>query len=612
VVRKIGASRTNQVLVFCGERRSGKTSILFQILGGRLGERFLPVLVDMQILAGIRNDGQFWQAILKTAADTLRLPGLGAEELGPARSQGRLEEQFEDFLAEVQRRFPQRTLLFLLDEYELIEEKIRDGSLSESTIHYLAGALESPHRISFIFTGSTNLENRKVSFWKGLLAKSIYRKISYLSHDDTARLVREPLAGTVSWPEAVVERIYRLTGGQPFYTQVICQNLVDRLLEEDRVEPTAEDLEAVVAGIVDNPLPQMIYSWNSLADASKVLLAALGGALAQGEAWAGPVELARFLRSSRLRLASGREQLLIWLEEAYHRELLEKQEGERYRFRMDLLRLWVRREHSIWKVAKETGAAAPRSGAPRWLWPSAAALAALGLAAAAWRLLPPLLRPPGWTAAGPVEAEPAGGPALEAQEAGTIPGSAAGERTAAGGPAAEAPVAAPPAPTPARAQPAAGASAPSPQTPMAAVPVQSGALFLSSRPVAAGILLDGEDTGQKTPSLFEKLPAGPHLVSLRLEGHREVELELEVPAGDTLKWEAALEPTFGEILFDVRPTARILLDGAPLVETPYAKAVRVPSGRHRLTILNESLGVRRERDIELAEGQQLKIVEVLP
>jgi len=42
--------------VFCGERRSGKTSILFQILNGCLGERFLPVLVDMQILAVIRDD----------------------------------------------------------------------------------------------------------------------------------------------------------------------------------------------------------------------------------------------------------------------------------------------------------------------------------------------------------------------------------------------------------------------------------------------------------------------------------------------------------------------------------------------------------------------------
>jgi hypothetical protein len=88
-----------------------------------------------------------------------------------------------------------------------------------------------------------------VSFWKGLLAKSIYRKISYLSRDDTARLVCEPLAGSLSYPPEVVERIYRL-------------------LEED--------LDSIVTGIVDNPLPQMICSWNSLPDSSKVLLAALG------------------------------------------------------------------------------------------------------------------------------------------------------------------------------------------------------------------------------------------------------------------------------------------------------------------------------------------------
>ena len=130
--------------------------------------------------------------------------------------------------------------------------------------------------------------------------------------------------------------------------------------------------------------------------------------------------------------------------------------------------------------------------------------------------------------------------------------------------------------------------------------------------VSGSILLDGEDTGLKTPNLFDKLPAGPHRLELALEGHRQVSVELEIPAGDTLKWEAALQPTYGEILFDVRPTARILLDGALLLETPYAKPVRVSSGRHALTILNESLGVRREREIVVVEGQTLTIAEVLP
>ena len=40
-----------QLLVFCGERRSGKTSILYQIAQGRLGSEYLPVLIDMQSMA---------------------------------------------------------------------------------------------------------------------------------------------------------------------------------------------------------------------------------------------------------------------------------------------------------------------------------------------------------------------------------------------------------------------------------------------------------------------------------------------------------------------------------------------------------------------------------
>jgi hypothetical protein len=61
VSRKIGEGRSNQIVVFCGERRSGKTSILFQILGGKLGPGFLPILVDMQMLAGIKGDLAFFQ-----------------------------------------------------------------------------------------------------------------------------------------------------------------------------------------------------------------------------------------------------------------------------------------------------------------------------------------------------------------------------------------------------------------------------------------------------------------------------------------------------------------------------------------------------------------------
>src|SRR5262245_9744494 len=51
VRKRFHDSEKGMLLVFCGERRSGKTSILFQILDRRLGPEYIPVLIDMQSMA---------------------------------------------------------------------------------------------------------------------------------------------------------------------------------------------------------------------------------------------------------------------------------------------------------------------------------------------------------------------------------------------------------------------------------------------------------------------------------------------------------------------------------------------------------------------------------
>ncbi len=666
VVRKIGAAGANQVLVFCGERRSGKTSILFQILGGRLGERFLPVLVDMQILAGIKEDGHFWRTILKIACDSLGYPGLTPEKLEGGGTQ-RVEELFESFLHEVERQAPGRILLFLFDEYELIEAKIQDGSLSESTVLYLAGALESPHRVSFIFTGSTNLENRRVSFWKSLLGKSVYRKISYLSAADTARLITEPLKEHLHYPPQVVEAIYRLTGGQPFYTQVICQNLIDHLLEEEREDPREEDLEAIVRGIVDNPLPQMIYSWNSLSDGCKLILSCLGGALEEGSAWAGAAQMLQYARQNRLILPCNRAEMLVLLEEAYHDELLEKREEGVYRFRMDLLRRWVRREHSIWQVAKEVGVRLRGRIPPLLAAVAAALLAAAGLAVWLLVLQPRLAGQAGAAPQAGVEQpgeQPADSGAREIRdvlllanarpfrvvidgslnltsegladegriEVPSLPAGphrfsfhnpSTGEEVAVVSDIApdnrrvEAAFTQTPEAADRSARAPAAATAPSKGTEAprqdraAAEALAAGSLLLSSSPPDARVYLDGQEIGERTPYLFQSLSAGEHRISLRLEGFEEATLTVPIAGGETLKREVVLVESFGEVLFDVRPTAKILLDGAALIETPYVQPVKVRTGRHLVTMVNEALGVKKEREIVVVKGQTVRVVEVL-
>ena len=58
------------VIVFCGERRAGKSSILYQLLNGRLGERFIPVFVDLQEMV-IATDSEFFARISRLIAEAV-------------------------------------------------------------------------------------------------------------------------------------------------------------------------------------------------------------------------------------------------------------------------------------------------------------------------------------------------------------------------------------------------------------------------------------------------------------------------------------------------------------------------------------------------------------
>jgi hypothetical protein len=638
VIRKIGSGIANQILVFCGDRRSGKTSILFQILNGRLGKNFLPVLIDMQILAGVKSDLEFFRTILEVACSTLKLPNLSMEKVAKKAGNYSVEHYFEAFLFYVKKEFPEKIVLFLLDEYELIEAKIRDRSLSESVIHYLAGVLESNYRISFIFTGSTNLENRKEEFWKILLGKSIYRKISYLSRNDTYRLIADPLHEYIEYPEEILSTIYRLTGGQPFYTQVICQNLVDILIEEERNDPVVDDLKRVIKDIVANPLPQMIYSWNNLSDWTRLILSALGGLIKKPDDWIDHQQVYQFLLQSKVRLPFKRERINILLEEAYQQEFLEKNEEEKYRFKIDLFRRWIKKEHSIWKTVKEVKLELKKPINAVLAW----AAVPVALALIGFLLLVAL---PNWFGVYPFgdllrigysqvkdirikanlapfhvtidESQILTSEGLEDKYVITIPTLAVGEHVFKfthpdTGIVFEKKIDITQETTYipvffSEEQSTAGSDASKSEVIEAG---EVGSLFISSVPQGATILIDGV-VNSVTPQLVRDVPIGIHSIGVVMEGYKPEYIDVKISKNEITEKNVVLTASFGTLVLDVRPTARIYLDGKYLIDTPYAKPLSIATGKHVITIENESLKVKKDISIQVNEGETISIKEDL-
>lgn len=340
------------VIVFCGERRSGKTSILYQVKSGELGEEFLPIFVDLQAFAASRSEDEFYEALLFEIVDAVR-NAEGVGEVTWDRGEGLGAPAFRSFMQGLVREVAPRRIVILFDEYETFDTLIGNGYLSAQTVPFLASFTETDPPVSFIFSGSGSLEEDGAEHWSALFAKSHAIPIGFLQRDDALRLIQEPVAGLVDFDVGVTSGIVRLTGGQPYYTQAICQNLVDHLNRVRQNSCEARDLTAVVDEVVSNPPPQMIYFWRQLNRAEKLTLSLLADLLDKPTAVATPGEVVE----QRGQYPEGEQisPLVVQriLDHFVGEEFLERLDGSGYRFRMDLFRLRIRRFHSVWRVLRE-------------------------------------------------------------------------------------------------------------------------------------------------------------------------------------------------------------------------------------------------------------------
>ncbi|NIO02250.1 MAG: PEGA domain-containing protein [Candidatus Latescibacteria bacterium] len=351
--KKVTGGEKGGLLVLCGARRSGKTSILFQIQNGRLGEDFVPVLIDMQSMT-IQSDRDFLGKLAQEIVSAIEKPEISFERDYEAEAGENPYTAFEKLVRKISSIMQGKKIILMFDEYEIIESLIEKQLISLDVLNLLANWMEHKEGVFMVFTGSDKLESRSSRYWGHFLGKALHRRISFLSNTDTLRLIHEPVSGLVQYEENVPGMIYGLTAGQPFYAQVLCQSLVDHLNESQKHDVGVEDVQQVVDEIIENPLPQMIFAWTSLTGLEKLSLSIIAE-LNKREVRPVPTrEIIAFASDEDIGYRIDANKLNETAEKLFHHDLLNKDsEGERYSFKMDLWRQWAMRMHSIWQVIDE-------------------------------------------------------------------------------------------------------------------------------------------------------------------------------------------------------------------------------------------------------------------
>ncbi|MFH1679709.1 MAG: PEGA domain-containing protein [Candidatus Eisenbacteria bacterium] len=592
--KKVTGGEKGGMIVLCGSRRSGKTSILFQIRGGRLGEGFLPVLVDMQSMT-VQSDAEFLEKLLREIGASLGRAGIPVEMDPEVGSRGNPLFAFQEQAIRVSDALDGRKLILLFDEYELFESYVEKERFSVDVLNVLANWMEYKEGVFIVFTGSDKLEERDPRYWDHFLGKAVHRRISFLSRSDALRLVHEPVRDLVSYEEGVPEEIYHLTAGQPFYTQVLCQNLVDHLNESGKNRATLEDVQEVVAQIIDNPLPQMIFAWSSLSDLEKLSLSIIAERSKEAEGPVHPDEVHEYAAREKIGFRFDPGKLRETAERLFYQDLLDKEaEGEGFIFKMDLWRRWVVRMHSIWQVIDEIrseerepeeGIFPVRSRLRRALVFAAPAAAAV-LLIAVYALFIQEKTAPARMAAAPVdstsisvETEPAGARVfLDNLLVGTSPVRAT---------------------VPAKRSHLMVAHAgyrdfndtldlvkDEPAERRISLEEIVGDLRITSEPAGAAIAMDGEATGLATPAVIAALSSNtPHKVRLTLSGFNDASYQGVEVFGDSM---ALLHHDFARITHPLTvlsepPGADAYLDGRHLGETPQSLTA-VDEGPHELEL----------------------------
>jgi hypothetical protein len=331
-------------VVLFGHRRMGKSSIL-QNLGDRFGAGTIIVNFNMENYGWAQNNGELLFNLALQLYDSWR--DSGHNDLAEPEEAQFLNHNpymvFNRFLTNLNRVVKGERFIITVDEFEIIEEGINEGRFDSYLLRYWRGTFQNYPWFIMAFAGLHNLEEMRRDYWNPFYGSVKSIPVSFLSPNAARRLITQPDPNfAIDYESEAVEKIIKLTNGQPYLVQLICHTLVthfNRQTFEEGIERerwfTVEDVEAVINA------PEFYRDGNAY----------FNGVWVQAETSepTGQVDILKALSHTSLSLSAianktglSLEQAQAVLETLKRHDVIE-QRDEHYVYTVELMRRWVER-----------------------------------------------------------------------------------------------------------------------------------------------------------------------------------------------------------------------------------------------------------------------------
>lgn len=359
IAENVGHINRRNVLILVGQRRTGKTSALLQ-LEHHLPRHLLPVYIDCQSLGVTPGLPALLYDLAWHIADVLSSRGLAIDVADPVEWQDDAAGYFQrHFLAQVRTLLgPEQTVVLVFDEFEAFENLVHDGILPATFFTYMRHLMQHSDGLSFIFVGTSRLEEMSADYWSVLFNIALYQKIGYLSDSAATRLICEPVAPNLVYDDLALDKILRVTSGHPYFLQLVCYTLVKQANAQRTGYVTISDVNAALDEMLRLGEVHFAYLWQRSSHTERALLTAVAHLMDRDTPFH-PEDLIEYLEPYDIHLDPA--EVTAALNRLVEREIMREVTEEAttlYELKIGLVGLWAAQNKSLSKLYASNGEAA--------------------------------------------------------------------------------------------------------------------------------------------------------------------------------------------------------------------------------------------------------------
>jgi hypothetical protein len=366
IAGNVGRITGRNVLILVGQRRTGKTSALLR-LAQHLPEQILPVYIDCQSLGVLPGMAALLHDIAWLIADALLARGSDVTVPPPSAWRDDPAGLFQrQFVPSALAALPAgTTLLLVFDEFEVFEKLVADGILPPTFFTFMRHLMQHSDGLGFVFVGTRRLEEMSSDYWSVLFNIALYKQIGFLSQEAALRLICEPVAPHIVYDDLALDKIWRVTAGQPYFIQLVCYTLVKRANEQGTGYVTISDVNAALEEMLRLGEVHFAYIWQRSTRTERALLAAVAH-LMDLEVPFHPADLIHYLEQYGFRFDPA--EVTAGLTRLVEREVMREITSEAttlYELKIGLVGLWAAQNKSLSRLYESGNGSAELSPASR-------------------------------------------------------------------------------------------------------------------------------------------------------------------------------------------------------------------------------------------------------